>query len=229
MCGRFSLAMDKETFESTMQSAFNLDVDYESLGLPRYNIAPSQSVLALIHDGEKYRIGTLKWGFRPAFIDKPNFTLINARSESISTKPLFKSAFASKRCLILADGFYEWQQKGEKKIPMRFTHEKQSIFTMAGIYTESKTKEGERYYSVAILTQKANEDMLAVHDRMPVLLDESDRLSWVHPKNNASPERLGDLLKPKEAGLLKHYPVSFAVNNPKNDTSECLRPYSEVR
>lgn len=224
MCGRFSLAVDKETFETTMQREFHLDVEYESFNLPRYNIAPSQDILTLIHDGKKYRLGTLKWGFKPAFIKDPSFNVINARSESVAQKPLFKTSLKSKRCLILADGFYEWLRKDNSKTPMRFTHQQKKLFTMAGIYTESETEEGEPYYSVAILTQEANEDMNSVHDRMPVLLSESERLVWVHPKNNADFSTLSNVLDKKEAGLLKHYPVSSIVNNPKNDTQKCLTP-----
>lgn len=224
MCGRFSLAVDKETFESTMQRAFHLDIDYEAFNLPRYNIAPSQSILALIHDGKKYRLGTLKWGFKPAFIKNPGFNVINARSESVANKPLFKKSLQLKRCLILADGFYEWQRQGDNKIPMRFTHTQHTLFTMAGIYTESKTEKGDPFYTVAILTQEANKDMEDVHDRMPVVLDESERLTWVHPKNNNDSTTLTNVLKKKEPGLLKHFPVSSIVNNPKNDTQKCLTP-----
>ena len=224
MCGRFSLAVDKETFEATMQREFHLDVDYESYGLPRYNIAPSQDILALIHDGHKYRIGTLTWGFKPGFIKDSNFNVINARSESVATKPLFKEALKSRRCLILADGFYEWKRDDQKKTPMRFTQIEKPLFTMAGIYTESKTKKGETYHSVAILTQNANKDMEEIHERMPVILSENERLAWVHPNSGKDLSTLTDLLEEKEAGLLRHYPVSPVVNNPKNDTPKCLTP-----
>ena len=224
MCGRFSLAVDKETFESTMQSAFDLDVDYDAYALPRYNIAPSQDIPALIHDGKSYRLGSLNWGFKPAFIEDSTFKVVNVRSETVASKPLFQSSFELRRCLIIADGFFEWKNLDGKKTPMRFVHTKAPLFTMAGIYTRSVDKDGSPYYSVAILTQAANDDMANVHDRMPVLIKDEERLNWVHPSNNKDLAVLKNLLQKKPPGLLKHFPVSSAVNTPKNDIPECLIP-----
>ncbi len=224
MCGRFSLALDKTPFEHALFSEFDLDVDYDSFALPRYNIAPSQTILALIHDGEKYRLGPLKWGFRPRHSKDSNFTVINARSETVEKRTLFKQSFATKRCLILADGFYEWKKGKEAKVPMRFTQKENTLITMAGIYTPSKKADGHIEYTVAILTHEANDDMNGVHSRMPVILTKGERHEWVHPKNNGRLDELKALTDPKPAGRLIHYPVDSIVNNPKNDTAKCLDP-----
>ncbi|MFW6284755.1 MAG: SOS response-associated peptidase [Bacillota bacterium] len=222
MCGRFTLTLDPDTFEEAVSSMYGVTYDASLAPLPRYNIAPGQDVLALIHDGHAYRLGTLRWGMTLHLKNKPSKTLVNARSETLPTLPAFKASFKKRRCLILADGYYEWQTHQEGKTPMRIHPEKRDLFTMAGIYEPFTHKDGSISYRFAIVTRKADEAIATIHDRMPLILQKDEEEAWVHP--NQSPGDLKAILEEKKTEPLEAYPVDPIVNNPKNDTPECIIP-----
>ncbi|MFW5913608.1 MAG: SOS response-associated peptidase [Bacillota bacterium] len=224
MCGRFTLTMDPRTFEEAMAAMYDVKYDPSLATLPRYNIAPGQDALALIHDGDSYRLGTLHWGIPLKKRSGTPNTLVNARSETIHEKPLFKDAFLKRRCLILADGYYEWKIHAKGKTPMRIQPKKRDLFAMAGIYEPFNEKDGSTSYRFAIVTKEADETVASIHDRMPLILPKDQEEAWVHPKHHGQTETLKALLHDHPVETLDYYPVDPMVNDPKNDTPECIIP-----
>jgi putative SOS response-associated peptidase YedK len=223
MCGRFTVTVSNELLEEYLQDAFGIQTKAQ-FNLPRYNVAPGQEVIAIISDGNKNRVGTLHWGFVPPFAkdEKIGFKMINARSETIMEKPSFKPSFITKRCLILADSFYEWKRKEKEKIPYRFLLKDQTLFTMAGIYTTYIRDDGTKHHSCSIITTKANALLHEIHERMPVILTKHDRDAWLNPKTQDL-EYLQNVLIPYDATNMRMYQVSQVVNNAKSDTAECIK------
>ena len=218
MCGRFSLAED--AFQLQRYFEFLLTEEFP----PRYNIAPGQPILAVISDGQKRRAGTLKWGLVPSWAKdhKVGSKMINARAEGIDEKPSFKDAFKRRRCLIIADGFYEWKKTGESKQPYRFIMKSKEPFAFAGLW--ETWKKGERpLHTCTIITTTPNAVTKDVHDRMPVILPKEKHDLWLDPRN-ADTEYLKSLLMPYSAEEMEKYPVSTHVNNPKNEMAELLSP-----
>ncbi|MFW6284996.1 MAG: SOS response-associated peptidase [Bacillota bacterium] len=227
MCGRFTLTMDPRTFEEAMDTLYDVTYDPSIATLPRYNIAPGQDVLALIHDGEAYRLGTLRWGIPLSPKNKPSKTLVNARGETLHTKPFFKESFQRRRCLILADGYYEWKAQPTGKTPMRIHPKARSLFAMAGIYEPVTEKDGSTTYRFAIVTREADEAIASIHDRMPFILPRSKEETWVHPKHQDQEALLRAVLEEKTDEPLNFYPVDPMVNDPKNDTPDCITPAND--
>jgi putative SOS response-associated peptidase YedK len=192
--------------------------------LPRYNIAPSQEVLAVVSDGEKITGKMLKWGLVPYWANDPKigFKMINTRAETVDEKASFKHAFKKRRCFVLADGFYEWRKEGNKKIPYRFTLKSERPFAFAGLW-EKWDKHGDSMYTCTIITTKANELVKGVHERMPVILPKEWEEFWLDPAIDDT-EYLKSLLRPYLAEEMKMYEVSTAVNSAKNDVEECVKP-----
>ncbi|QJX79907.1 SOS response-associated peptidase [Priestia megaterium] len=224
MCGRFSLATDIAELQEQFDFEFNGEFTFGS----RFNIAPSQQVLTIGFNKGK-RIGTtMKWGLVPYWADdiKIGYKMINARGESVDEKASFKRSFKSKRCLILADGFYEWKKEGKNKQPFRFVMEDERPFAFAGLW-EQWNKGEEPLYTCTIITTKPNGVTKEVHDRMPVILEEDVYDLWLNPQMNDT-EYLKSLLVPYPADRMKMYPVSTVVNSPKNDLEECLAPLNSI-
>ncbi|MED4284779.1 SOS response-associated peptidase [Priestia megaterium] len=224
MCGRFSLATDI----AELQEQFNFNFNGELAFGSRFNIAPSQQVLTL-GSNEGKRVGTtMKWGLVPYWADdiKIGYKMINARGESVDEKASFKKSFKSKRCLILADGFYEWKKEGKNKQPFRFVMKDERPFAFAGLW-EQWNKGEEPLYTCTIITTKPNEVTKEVHDRMPVILEEDVYDLWLNPQMDDT-EYLKSLLVPYPADGMKMYPVSTVVNSPKNDLEECLAPLNSI-
>jgi len=219
MCGRYSLTADFQVIEDRFgEATFDITKYEES-----YNIAPSQMVLSVVNDGSKNRLGFLKWGLIPPWAkeSKIGFKMINARSETVHEKPSFREAFKRKRCLVIADSFYEWKRTDDRKIPMRIKMKNDGLFAMAGLWESWKSPEGDTIHSCTILTTAPNELMSNIHDRMPVILKPSDEQKWLNPKLNT----LADLKKfliPLEDGHLEAYEVSDKVNSPKNNSPELI-------
>ena len=195
MCGRYSLYADYRTLldrfgieESSIE-----ETDYTA----SYNIAPSQEVLAVVNDGTKNRLGFLKWGLIPPWAKdaKIGYKMINARAETAAEKPSFRHAFKKKRCIILADSFYEWQRTDEGKIPMLVKLKSGEPFAFAGLWESWKSPDGKTVNTCTILTTGANELMGTIHDRMPVVLSKEGEKIWLDPRIE-DPEVLGKLLKP---------------------------------
>jgi putative SOS response-associated peptidase YedK len=220
MCGRFTLTVD----------AADLQEDFELSSLPndlqpRYNIAPSQPVLA-ITEGRGRAAEWLHWGLIPAWAKDLAIgnRLINARSETLAEKPSFRSALARRRCIILADGFYEWQHQADKRIsaqPYHFRRADGRPFAFAGLWEVWRKPEGGEIRSCTIITCAANELVSSVHDRMPVMLSGDKVWAWLETR--PVPE-LQKLLAPYPAQWMVATPVSRAVNDPKKDTRECILP-----
>jgi putative SOS response-associated peptidase YedK len=221
VCGRFSLTVGIER----LQSLFG--VVYAGNIAPRFNIAPSQEVLTVI-ETEGKRIGKLmKWGLVPYWANDPKigWKMINARAETVDEKASFRRALKRRRCLILADGFYEWKKEGTKKIPYRFTLRNEQPFAFAGLW-ETWDKRGETLYTCTIITTKANELISTIHDRMPVILPREWQDAWLDPKLEDA-DYLKSLLQPYPAEEMKMYEVSTIVNSPKNDVADCIKPVNE--
>ncbi|MBN2504960.1 MAG: SOS response-associated peptidase [Bacilli bacterium] len=222
MCGRFTLTFDEYYLNGFLRDRFDIFDPLKKLTLPRYNIAPGQDVIAVIHDGKSYRAGMLKWGFVPFYAKDQSQGIINARSETLATNRAFASSFRKRRCLILADGFYEWKRDVKPKQPYHFQLNDKGIFAMAGIWSQTQLSEENKLFSTAIVTTSANATLDTIHDRMPVILDEDEAKMWLDMDITDS-QKLESLLKPFSPEAMSGYPVSAYVNNSKNEGSECLR------
>jgi putative SOS response-associated peptidase YedK len=213
MCGRYSFAVEdeliKERFGVTVRSA---------VWKARYNCSPTQD-LAVISNADPLQLSLYRWGLIPSWAKDPAIgnRMINARAETITEKPSFRSSFRSRRCLVLSDGFYEWKRNGKDKIPHRILMNDESPFAMAGIWDRWTSEDGEIVNSFAILTTTPNELMAEIHDRMPVILPRQEEKTWL---GNTSDDELLGLLKPYTATKMKAYEVSRLVNNPKVDGPE---------
>lgn len=221
MCGRFTLTVDP----AELQDAYP-DAKFPAQFAPRFNIAPTQPVLAIPNDGEN-KADFFVWGLIPSWAKDPSIgsRLINARGETLAEKPSFRGSYKYKRCLILADGFYEWKaQPGTKvKVP-HFIHLKnRQPFAFAGLWDEWNSPDGSQVRSCTIVTIEPNELMAPIHNRMPVILPHDAYAQWIDPAVR-TPDSLGALIKPYPAEEMAAYPVSTLVNNPKNDLAECVVP-----
>lgn len=185
MCGRFSLEVDKETVLEILRKEFNIEeIEDEKLHL-HHNIAPGNKILAVIHDGVRFRAGLLNWGFVPSFATdmKNRFKMINARIETVQEKPSFRESFLNKRCIILADGFYEWKKiKDKGRQPMKIKVKNQDIIFLAALWSSWKKEGQEPYFSITILTTKANETVEPIHNRMPVIIKKDNIQDWLIPQ-----------------------------------------------
>ncbi|HEV3007271.1 MAG TPA: SOS response-associated peptidase [Pirellulales bacterium] len=211
MCGRFTL----RTPASDVAKEFGL-IDVPEL-FPRYNIAPTQDVAAVRLDEAGGReLAMLRWGLVPSWADDSSIgnRMINARAETVAAKPAFRRAFAKRRCLIVADGFYEWAKEDGGKQPYLFTVDR-GPFALAGLWELWRGVD-----SCAIITTTANGLMARFHERMPVILPRDGYAVWLDPEF-ADLDHLQSLLRPSPAEGMSAQPVSRVVNNPKNDVPEC--------
>jgi putative SOS response-associated peptidase YedK len=220
MCGRYTR---KENFQN-LAALLGLPIP-PGLG-PRYNIAPSQMVACVRTNLEtsEYEFVELKWGLVPSWANDPSIDtkLINARGETVADKPSFRHAFKKQRCLVLADGFYEWKREGKSKKPYYIRFKDHRLFTFAGLW-ERWEKEEPAIESCSLITIGPNALMEPIHHRMPVILNERAYSSWLSP-DLQNTVYLGGLLEPYEADEMEAYPVSLMVNNPRNDQLECVLP-----
>lgn len=218
MCGRYSL---KASPDELMKA---LGLEAPPGHAPRYNIAPTQEVLAVTaaEDGA-WRPRLLRWGLVPFWANDPSIgnRMINARAETVAEKPAYRNAFARRRCLLVADGFYEWQRGPDGKRPMRVRKAADAPFLLAGLW-ERWDKRGPALETCTILTTGPNPLMAPIHDRMPVILDRGSAEAWLSP--DADSGALLDLLRPYPGDDLEAYEVSSMVNNPTHDIPECLDP-----
>lgn len=221
MCGRFTLFAPPEE----IVRRFKVSNRFPDAYVPRYNIAPTQPVLAVINDGKANRIGYLRWGLIPAWAkdEKIGNRLINARAETLTEKPSFREAVRKRRCLIVADGFYEWAHADGGKRPMRIQMKDGRLFAMAGLWERWRSPAGEWVYTCTIVTTEANERLKAIHPRMPVILAEEDERTWLDP-SLGDEEYWRSLLKPYPADDMVVYPVSTKVNQVSFDAPDLIRP-----
>jgi putative SOS response-associated peptidase YedK len=222
MCGRYTLATDLTEFLELLSISAP-----EELATPhRFNIAPSQPVLAVVAD-PRPRVEVMEWGYIPSWAkpeSKPR-PVINARVETIAEKPYFRGAFRSSRCAILADGFYEWRKEGKEKHPYRITLRDGGVFAMAGLWSWSRTNDGSERPTCAIITTGANALMESIHDRMPAILRTEDLAVWLDPV--ARQKDLMAALEPYPSEEMRAYEVSTIVNSPGNDTPSCILPVEQ--
>ena len=211
MCGRFALAAAQEDFERVLPE---LKVDV--LPVPRYNIAPTQPVALVLNDGN-FALSLARWGLIPSWAKDPSIgnRMINARAETLLEKPSFRTPFLRQRCLIWATGFYEWKKEGNHKQPM-FLHLKQRLFAFAGLWSI-----WQELPTCSIITTGANSLVAPIHDRMPVILEPKDYLTWLTPGEHKV-ELLQGCLRPYPAEEMGAYPVSRAVNNPATEGAELI-------
>ena len=223
MCGRFTLTLDPVE----LRQAFDLGEMPEEW-IPRYNIAPTQPV-AVVTDASARKVDFMRWGLVPSWAKDISIgsKLINARGETVAEKPSFRSAFARRRCLILADGFYEWQKTGTKSpsIPYYFRLEDGGPFAFAGLWEFWQSSEGDGLKTCTIITTEANARVAPVHDRMPVILNPQTSWAWL---GEGSGEALVKLLKPYPAEEMVAYKVSRMVNDPGKDVAALIKPQTEL-
>lgn len=217
MCGRYTLRTPVETLAEEFGITGSLPEIPAS-----FNIAPTQEVAAVLEEDENRKLEMLRWGLIPSWADDPAVgnKMINARSETAAEKPSFRTAFRKRRCLILADGFYEWQKSNGGKQPYYIRMEDESPFALAGLW-EVWDKHGEEIRSCTILTTDANEKVGEVHHRMPVILPSETYDLWLDPDMRET-EPLLDLLRPYPEDVMEAYPVSRFVNSPSNDDERCV-------
>ncbi len=197
---------------------------------PRYNIAPTQLVSTVVPmlDSDavdktiQHQFHQLRWGLIPSWAKDPQMgaRLINARAETVTEKPSFRSAYRHRRGLVIADGFYECQRQERKKQPFYFRLQNGQPFAFAGLWERWRSPDGEEIQSCTILTTEANELLRPIHDRMPVILDSQDYDLWLDPAVQNT--ELLQLLRPYKSEVMTSYAVSTKVNNPTNNAPECI-------
>jgi putative SOS response-associated peptidase YedK len=221
MCGRYRLSRRKQILQEHFDCPAD-DLDW----VPRYNIAPAQPVPVIRQHPKKpvRDLSLMKWGLVPSWAKDQSVgaSMINARSETAHEKPAFRDSLKHRRCLIPADGFYEWKRTTAAKQPFCFEVRNGELFAFAGLWEGWKDSSGNWLKTCSILTTTPNAVTSAVHDRMPVILARSDYDLWLDPgmQNVAA---VSDLLKPYDARLMRCYPVSTRINSVGNDDEECCR------
>lgn len=216
MCGRITRTSPRPVIAAEFGVQHFVHVDLQ----PRYNIAPSQNVEAIAWSTEELRVGPMKWGFTGGSPGGP--APINARSETVAGSRMFAEAFMRRRCLVIADGFYEWRREGRTKQPYFIRLRSRRPFGLAGIWTTDHSAPGGPRPTCAILTCPPNALMEPIHNRMPVIVPGLSIGSWLD--RNAAPTALRQLMVPLAEDLMEAYEVSAYVNSPKHDSEECIRP-----
>ena len=224
MCGRYSLIADI----GELRERFDFDGS-ELTHAPRYNIAPTQMALAVTNGSER-RGSYMRWGLIPSWAKSASVgsRMINARAEMVAERPSFRTALQRRRCLVLADGFYEWKGKGSGKRPMRIVMASGEPFAFAGLWDAWRDPKGEVLRSCTIITTSANELLSPIHDRMPVILPRELESLWLdHDIRDYA--TLGGILTPYITDEMEAYEVSSLVNSPANDGPEMVVPVGQVR
>jgi putative SOS response-associated peptidase YedK len=221
MCGRFTL-FEADTI---LSKDFGAPIPFEFL--PRYNIAPTQQILAVRQStGKEVREAIfLRWGLIPRWAKDPSVgnRMINVRAETVAEKPAFRSAFLSRRCLVPSSGFYEWKKEEKRKQPYYIRPKDRSSFAFAGLWEQWQSPEGSPVESCALITTEANELISQLHDRMPVILPPFIYSLWLDP-GFIDGERLISLLRSYPTKELEAFAVGTVVNNPKVDDPRCIAP-----
>jgi len=221
MCGRFTLLAPGDVL------AAMFGVDKAPSLAPRYNIAPSQPVAAarVSPEGGNRELAHIRWGLLPSWAKDPSASapMINARAETVSEKPSFRSAFRRRRCLVPADGFYEWRRTPGRKQPYYIRFRDGRPFSIASLWERWEGPDGSVLESCALITTAANDAVSPIHDRMPVILAPKDYDLWLDPAVEAK-EALLPLMCPFPSEEMAAFPVRIQVNNPKVDTPACIEP-----
>lgn len=222
MCGRFVMVSPSYV----ISEVFCLKEEPQDL-LPSYNITPGQSVYAVLRDerNETNRLARFRWGLVPSWVKDPSVgnRMINARAESVAERPSFKEAFRDRRCLVVADGFYEWQKTGRAKVPFFIRLKSGRPFGMAGLYETWVSPAGKILRTCTIITTRANDLLSPIHDRMPVIVHREKQALWLD-RSVRDKKDLIDILKPFPPEEMDAYRVSGAVNSPLNDNPALILP-----
>ena len=222
MCNRYRLTHSKQYLAERFQAA-----DNEIEVRPRYNVAPTQPVLTVRKErGKKIRhFTTMRWGLIPSWAKDMSIATrtLNARSETVTTTPAFRESILTKRCLIPADGFYEWRKMGSVKQPYCFEVGEGEVFAFAGLWDQWTGPDGEIIESCTVLTTKPNSLIEDLHNRMPVIVSSEKYDLWLDP-DVTDFEAIRDILKPYDANLMRRYPVSMKLNNSRIDDAESASP-----
>ncbi len=218
MCGRFTLTTPGEELAETLGLASLAEHS------PQYNIAPGQRIAAVRAAGTGPEAAALKWGLVPGWSKEPRsgYRMINARAETITEKPAFRTAVRRRRCLILADGYYEWQKTGSGKQPWYITLPGHALFTFAGIWESWQQGDSDTLETCAIVTRAANPALAPIHDRMPVLIAAADRARWLEAPLEA--DDIKTMLLESANDSFETVAVSTRVNSPRNDDADCIAP-----
>jgi putative SOS response-associated peptidase YedK len=219
MCGRFVRS------SSVASIAGEFNVGQASLEMaPSYNISPTQDVIILNHRRERQLI-KCRWGFIPSGARDPSVgsRMINARAETVASKPAFNHAIKKQRCLVIADGFYEWIKSGKKRIPVYIRLKSGRPFGFAGLYNPWTSPEGERTCTCAIITTASNDLLASVHDRMPAIIPKDRQDLWLNT-GEIDPAMLPELLKPYPSEKMEMHEVSSKVNFAKYDSPDAIEP-----
>ena len=223
MCGRFQLGVPADWLADLGLS----EADAPDLAA-RYNIAPSQDIVAVRQKGGRRRAALLRWGLVPPWAADPKIgnRLINARAETLVTKPAFREAFAHRRCLVPAHAFYEWQRVDGARQPWRIARRDGHPFGFAGLWERWQGPQGP-LESCTIVTTEANAVVAPIHSRMPAVLPAEQYARWLDP--TTPPDELLTMLRPLPEVLVLAHPVSSRVNRPDVDAPECARPVPEAK
>ncbi|MBI2862320.1 MAG: SOS response-associated peptidase [Chloroflexi bacterium] len=223
MCGRYALYSSSAEIEE----AFNVKRVTFNFA-PGYNIAPSQELAVVVQREGQNVLQQMRWGLVPPWAKDMSIgsKLINARSETLIAKPMFKRPFKSQRCMVVANGFFEWQQTGRAKIPMFIRLRSRSLFGFAGLYDFWTSPQAQTITSCTIITTYASEFIRPIHNRMPVILHKEQESAWLDLRT-CSVEELIAMLGPYPAEEMEAYEVSSLVNSPKSNLAECIEPLSE--
>src|ERR1700691_5763643 len=217
MCGRFRQTRSQKQLEERFQAEGELDV------APRFNIAPTQPVLTVRQEinAPSRLLSSMRWGLIPSWAKDMSIgiTTVNARSETVTTTLSFSEAIRSRRCLIPADGFYEWKKMGKVRQPYCFEVGNGELFALAGLWDEWKNPEGQIIQSCTVLTTTPNTLLADIHDRMPVIVSPENYASWLNPKIEEF-AAVREMLKPYDPSLMRSYPVSPKLNNVQNDDAD---------
>ena len=222
MCGRFTLTSTISAIKKTFDIHNNLSLT------PKFNIAPTQYIVVIRTWGE---LDLMHWGLKPQWLNKSKAILknkdgfINARAETVFEKPAFRHAVQKNRCLILADGYYEWKKIGNQKQPVYIKQKSGNVFAFAGIWDKYIGEEGVPYEGAALLTCEASPELKQVHERMPVILQSDDAMSWIKQKQNVTD--MENYQQSSQNLPLQYFPVSTRVNSPKFDNKVCIEPLHE--
>jgi putative SOS response-associated peptidase YedK len=226
MCGRYTITVEEEILFARFKIRENCGEH-----LPRYNVAPTQkNPVVLVNEKDQRIMTQMRWGLIPYWAKEESIgnKMINARLETITQKPSFKTAFAKRRCLVPADGYYEWNKTGtsKKKQPYRIVLKSRELFAFAGLWDEWRNPEGEKIKSYTIITTEADELVNKIHPRMPLILIPENEDKWIDP-SYTNLESLHGLLQPYPSDLMEMYEVSPLVGKASVDQKELIRPVNQ--
>jgi putative SOS response-associated peptidase YedK len=224
MCGRFAASFEFRE----IKLRWNLRGDFPVF-FPRYNIAPSQDVPVIVRNEARNELKPMRWGLVPSWAQDSSMgqRMINARAETLLEKPSFKQLVSTRRCLVPADGFYEWRREGKRKVPMWIHLKKREPFAFAGLWDSWLDRDtGSELYTFTIITTEANALLRPIHNRMPVIYDKEMGRQWLEESFCDQPMILAAVLQPLPSEVMEAYEVSTLVNSPDNDTAACIQPVS---